>query len=260
MDRPLAIGRRLARFPEILTLGPRPNLSDYTEAELALIQAAAVVFYPTAALAPQLVTAGKRIFPSLECHLYEGDKIKQLALWRLLGIPIPRTKVYWGRQRRAIAAEFGYPFVAKTPRASAGGRGVFLITGPAELEAYLAAHNPAYIQQYLPQAHDVRVVVVGFEPVAAYRRLPAGDDFRANLAAGGRVSLAGVPPEAVDLAVRAARTANLDEVGLDVIVADNKPMVLEFNAWYGRTGPALAGVDVQALVAGRILAGKLPPP
>ena len=66
--------------------------------------------------------------------------------------------MYYGRQREGITGDFEYPFVAKAPRRSAQGRGVFLVKGPDELAAYLADNQPAYIQQYLPITADVRVV------------------------------------------------------------------------------------------------------
>lgn len=52
VTRPLVIGARLRRYPQFTTLGPRPNLEDYSPQELELIRRAPVVFYPTEALAP----------------------------------------------------------------------------------------------------------------------------------------------------------------------------------------------------------------
>ena len=187
MQKPLAIGSRLARFPEILTLGARASLADYPPESLDLIKKAQKIYYPTTAFAAQFVTMGKSIFPSLECHLYAGDKIKQANLFAALGLDHPRTRVYYGRQCRNITTDFSFPFIAKTPRGSAQGRGVFLISSQAELDAYLSLNRPAFIQEYLPISGDIRVVVIGFEPICAYWRLPAQGNFRSNLAQGARV-------------------------------------------------------------------------
>ncbi|MCB2227510.1 MAG: ATP-grasp domain-containing protein [Desulfarculaceae bacterium] len=261
MNRPLvAIGRRLARFPQITTLGPRPNLDDYSPAELELIRAADTIYYPTAALAPQLAALGKRLFPSLACHLLEGDKIKQTTLFKLLGLPHPRTRVFYGKQSRGILDHFSFPFIAKQPRASSQGRGVYLIENQAQLEAYLAENKVAYIQERLPIDRDLRVVVIGYEPVCAYWRLPPEGEWRSNVARGASVSFDDVPPAAVELAVRAARAGGLDEAGFDVAVVSGEPLLLEFNVMYGRRGPALAGIDVVEYVAREILAGRLPCP
>ncbi|MCF8034479.1 MAG: ATP-grasp domain-containing protein [Desulfarculaceae bacterium] len=260
MTQPLvAIGRRLARYPQFLTLGPRPNLDDYPPEHLELIRQADTVFYPTELLAPQLAALGKRLFPSLACHLLEGDKIKQTTLFKLLGLPHPRTRVFYGRQRQTILDHFSFPFVAKKPRASSRGRGVFLIENQDQLSAYLAGNKVAYIQERLPIERDLRVVVIGFEPVCAYWRLPPEGEWRSNLAQGALVSFDNVPPAAVELAVHAARAADLDEVGLDLAVVSGEPLLLEFNVKYGRQGPALAGIDVVDYVARGILAKRLPP-
>jgi len=256
----VSIGRRLARFPQFLTLGPRPNLEDYPPGQLELIRAADTIFYPTELLAPHLAAMGKRLFPSLACHLLEGDKIKQTTLFKLLGLPHPHTRVFYGRQRGQILEHFSFPFVAKKPRASSRGRGVFLIENQAQLDAYLAAHRVAYIQERLPISRDLRVVVIGYQPVCAYWRVPPPGEWRSNVARGAAVDFQDVPNEAVELAVATARAAGLDEVGLDLAMVNGAPLLLEFNVKYGRQGPAQAGVDVQEYVAREILAGRLPPP
>ncbi|MFH1057092.1 MAG: RimK family alpha-L-glutamate ligase [Pseudomonadota bacterium] len=253
----VAIGARLRRYPQVTTLGLKPNWDDYTPAQRDLIRAAPKVYYPTTVYAELLTTLGRPIFPSLECHLYEGDKIRQTAFFKLAGLPHPRTRVFYGRQAAEIPRYFSYPFIAKAPRASALGRGVFLVQNAADLAAYLARHRPAYIQEYLPVDRDLRVVVIDYEPVTAYWRVAAAGEFRSNLAQGGVVDFNGVPAAAVELAVAAARLGRLDEVGLDLAWVDGQPTLLEFNVKYGRRGPALAGIDVVDHVARLIFSGRL---
>lgn len=258
MAQPLvAIGARLARFSEFTTLGLRPNLEDYPPEHLELIQNARRIFYPTDAFAQQFSAMGKDIYPSLECHLLEGDKIKQTTLFKLLSLDHPRTRIFYGKQKSAITDYFSFPFVAKKARGSALGQGVYLIRNQAELDAYLAMHNPAYIQDYLPIKRDIRVVVLGFEPLLAYWRWSQPEDFRTNVARGGQVDFEGVPDSAVELAVEAARSANLNEVGVDVAFWQGKPYLLEFNVKFGHHGPGLAGIDIPGVIAQRILAGEL---
>ena len=69
-----------------------------------------------------------------------------------------------------------------------------------------------------------------------------------------------VPAQAVELAVQAAKAADLDEVGIDLAMVDHRPLLLEFNVKYGRQGPSQMGLDVVDYVAQGILAGRLPPP
>ena len=254
---PIAIGSRLARFPGIVTLGLRPNLGDYPDEQMALIRRAQTIYFPTNAFAAQFAAMGKRIFPSLESHLYESDKIKQTTLLNLLGIAHPRTRVFYGRQSKDILKYFSFPFVAKTPRGSSQGLGVYLIKDQDDLSRYLAANHPAYIQEYLPLKRDIRVVVIGREPVITYWRVPAPGQWLTNVARGGRVDFQDVPREAVNLAVEAARLANFDDVGVDVAMGEDGPVILEFNFKYGRKGARLIGMDLSKEIADRILSGRL---
>ena len=57
---------------------------------------------------------------ALNCIISDVDKIKQSALFDLLEVPHPRTRVFYGnRQKKTIRDYFAYPFIAKIPRGSA---------------------------------------------------------------------------------------------------------------------------------------------
>ncbi len=253
----MAIGRRLVGRPGLVCLGVKPSFSDYTPDEQKLIAAAPVIYYPTRWFASALKALGRTIYPSWESHYFGQDKIRQLTLFNLLDLPMPRTKIYFGRQKERILNDFALPFVAKTPRASALGRGVFLIRGPKDLKAYLKTHNPAYIQEYLPRAIDVRVVVVNDVLLTAYRRLRARREFRANLAQGGRPSFEDVPIEAKDLGLKAAKRCGFDEMGLDVLVYEGRAYVIEANLLFGRQALAEVGIDLKDHLHRLIVAGEV---
>lgn len=253
----VAIGRRLEGRDGIITLGPRPSPADYTAREWALIRAAPVIYYPTRSLAAALRAIGQPIYPSWESIYFGQDKIRQLALFQAAGLPQPRTGIYFGRQRQGILDDFSPPFIAKTPRASALGRGVFLIESPTQLDDYLTGHNPAYIQDYLAGAIDVRVVVLGGRMLLAYIRQPAEGEFKANLAQGGRIRFDGVPDPAVELALETARKCNLDESGIDVLVKDGQPYLIEINYLFGRRALKQAGIDFKATLREMIVNGEI---
>lgn len=241
--RYIAIGSRLKGVEGVSTIGLKPNFQDYSIEERRLIREASIILYPTQNYAEFFTTMGKRIFPSLETHLYADEKIKQSTLFTLLDLPHPRTRFYYHRHHGAITKDFEYPFIAKIPRRSARGRGVFLITDPAALEAYLARTSVAYIQEYLPHARDLRVVLINYEPLLAYWRVKGSENFRANLAQGGRIVFGGVSEEAVQIARDAALKCRFDDVGLDLIHAGGKWHLIEANMKYGRKALELKGID-----------------
>ena len=164
----IAFSHRFKACPGLTVLPPRPNFSDFSPEERSLIRSAEKVYYPTALFVDLFLTLGKKIFPSRETYVYSGDKVKQTALFQLLNIPHPRTKFYYGRQRENILREFLFPLVAKIPRGSSLGEGVYLIQDEKDLHYYLRRNRLAYIQEYLPLDKDLRVILVNHRVILAY--------------------------------------------------------------------------------------------
>ena len=248
-NKAIALEGRLRECGNVITLGVRPNFSDYNSEEVALIRSAAKIYYPSPFYAELFDTIGKPTFPSHHCYKFVQDKIKQTALFELLDIPHPRTRVFYGkRQKKTITDHFAFPFIGKVARGSAMGRGVFLIQNPDDLEAYLQSVDIAYIQEYLPVDRDIRVVIIGKRIVHSYWRLAPANEFRTNVAVGGQISLGPVPDEALDLALHIGHTFCWDDVGIDICQHDGKYYVLEANMKYGKEGFRKAGIDYTRLM------------
>jgi len=253
----VSLGSRLKGVPEVETLGVRPNFLDYTPRERDLILNADLVLFPTLNYAQFLTTSGRRIFPSLETYLYADEKIKQTTLFYMLGITHPRTRVYYRLHHQDILKDFALPFVAKIPRCSARGRGVFLIDTKEALEAYLKVHKIAYIQEYLPHERDLRVVLINYHPVLAYWRIPCAGDFRSNLAQGGTINFDNIPWEGVETAQNIARKCKLNDVGIDLIHSRGLWHVMEANMKYGRKGLKMKQLDLKEIIREKLLSGEL---
>jgi ribosomal protein S6--L-glutamate ligase len=255
----VALGSRLKGVPEVLTLGVKPNFTDYSEKERELIAGAAMILYPTASYAEFFTTMGKPFFPSLETCLYADEKIKQTTLFTMLGIPHPRTRVYYHLHHREILKDFSFPFVAKLPRASSRGRGVYKIENSEQLGAYLRLTSIAYIQEYLPHERDLRVILVNYEPILSYWRQRDPSNFRANLHQGATPQFLEIPDEALHLAQDTALQCRFNDVGLDLIPCDGKWYVIEANMAYGRKGLRMKGMDLKQILRDKLLCGELTP-
>jgi ribosomal protein S6--L-glutamate ligase len=255
----VALGSRLKGVPEVLTLGVKPNFMDYSEEERDLIAGAAMILYPTANYAQFFTTLGKPFFPSLETCLYADEKIKQSTLFSMLGIPHPRTRFYYHLHHRDILGDFSFPFVAKLPRASSRGRGVYKIENPEQLNAYLRLTPIAYIQEYLPHDRDLRVILVNYEPILSYWRQRDPSNFRANLHQGATLQFHGIPEEALRLARETALRCRFNDVGLDLIECRGKWYVIEANMEYGRKGLAVKGMNLKQILRDKLLCGELTP-
>jgi ribosomal protein S6--L-glutamate ligase len=199
----------------------------------------------------------KKIFPSLETYLYADEKIKQTNLFHMLGIPHPRTRVYYHLHHKDIIEEFSFPFVAKLARRSARGRGVFKIHHAVELKNYLDLTRVAYIQEFLPHDRDLRVVLIKYRPVLAYWRIRRPDNFRTNLSQGGKISFDDIPREGIRLAQDCARKCKFDDVGLDLINCRGKWYVIEANMKYGRKGLLMKGLELKKIIRQKLVSGEI---
>lgn len=254
----VALEGRLRQCRGVISLGVRPNFQDYSPEEQRLIRQAAKIYYPSAFYALLLNAMGKNTFPAYHTYAFAQDKIKQTALFNLAGIPHPHTRVFYGRRQKAtILHRFELPLIAKVPRGSALGRGVFLVRTPAELEHYCQADAPAYIQEYLPIEKDIRVVVIGGKTVHAYWRVAPPGDYRTNVSLGGRIELAAVPEAVIALAEKTARLCAWDDVGLDICSHRGEYLVLEANMKYGREGFRRAGMDYAKMMEQLIADGTI---
>jgi ribosomal protein S6--L-glutamate ligase len=240
-----------------MTLGVKPNFHDYPPHERALIAEAPLILYPSLNYAQFFTTMGKKIFPSLDTYLYADEKIKQTTLFNMLNIPHPRTKIYYHLHHGDILKEFRFPFIAKLPRASAQGRGVFKINNKEALEKYLQLTPVAYIQEYLPHDRDLRVILIEYESILAYWRSPPPDSFKTNVFQGGSLSFENIPSEAVKMAQSFSKKCKFNDVGLDLIQHNNKWYLIEANMKYGRKGLRMKGIDLKEIMRQKLLSGDL---
>ncbi|HKI73744.1 MAG TPA: hypothetical protein VJ998_03840, partial [Pseudomonadales bacterium] len=255
---------RTQGFPDTTLLKP-----DQLFANLDLLRAAECVLFAEYWQIGAVVFALKRrVFPSLPSYLLGHDKIEMTRAFQAL-VPghIPETRIAANTPTHAEALwqAMNLPFVAKLRR-SAEGRGVWLIEDSRDWQRYLALTDVLYVQEQLPIDRDIRVVIVGTEPIASYWRLQSADGFHNNIARGGVLDYSPVPHEAIDLAVTVARELGVDHAGFDVAMVGSTPYLLEFNRLFGNQG--IPGRD--AFVRARILdhmmrdkpenSDKTPPP
>jgi ribosomal protein S6--L-glutamate ligase len=248
-SKAIALEARLKGCKNVITLGVKTNFSDYNVEEANLIRKAGKIYYPTTFYADLFDAMGKKTFPSYHTYKCVQDKIKQTALFNLLKIPHPRTRVFYGkRQKKIITDYFQFPLIGKIPRGSAMGRGVYLVKNENELEEYLQVTGPAYIQEYLPTDRDIRVVVIGNKIIHSYWRISSEGEFRSNVALGGNISFDNISTQALDLALYTAKKCKWDDVGIDICMYKNNFFILEANMKYGKEGFRKAGIDYKELM------------
>uniref|UniRef100_A0A831ZZE1 ATP-grasp domain-containing protein n=1 Tax=Desulfacinum infernum TaxID=35837 RepID=A0A831ZZE1_9BACT len=240
----LSLGKRLRRCASFRCVGVEPNWADYPEEIRNALVQSPVVYYPSRLYEDLFRSVGKIVFPR-NYYRFMGHKIRQTALFQLLEVPHPRTRLYYGtRKLSRIMDDFSFPMIAKNPVGSSQGEGVWLVRSEEELRRYLAHHHPAYIQEYLPIDRDLRVVLIAGHVVHAYWRIARPGEFRNNVSKGGTISFDAIPDEALDFARWTATVCRFDEVGLDLCHARGRWWVLEANMVYGLEGFRRRGLDI----------------
>ena len=254
----IAIGARLTKCSRIHTLGFRPNFSDYNPQEQKLLLEAPKIYYPTTFYADLFNAMGKATFPSYHTYKFAQDKIKQSAMFQMLGTPHPRTRVFYGKkQKKKILSRCQLPFIVKIPRGSAMGRGGYMINTFDDLTKYLNLGGPAYIQEYLPHDRDMRIIVIGRQVILAYWRIAGTNTFKTNLAQGGKINFDPIPKEALDLALRTATQCGWDDVGIDITLSNDRLYVLEGNMKYGTKGFQKSGLNYKKILCNLIMEGTI---
>jgi ribosomal protein S6--L-glutamate ligase len=249
-SKKISLGKRLRSSHLFRCVGTLPNWQDYPDSVREEIRCADKIYYPSAVYEDLFRSLGKNVFPS-NFHQLMGNKIAQTALFQLLGISHPRTRVYYGKNRlERILRDFAFPFVLKTPVGSSKGSGVWLAKSESDLHDYLESHQPAYVQQYLSIDRDLRVVLIAGHIVHAYWRIQKPGDFRNNVAQGARICYQNIPPHVLEFAADVAQLCHFGEVGLDVCICDGTCYVIEANMVYGLEGFRRSGRDIYSILAG----------
>jgi ribosomal protein S6--L-glutamate ligase len=189
------------------------------------------------------------------------DKYLATAKLAAVGLPVPPTVACQTADAAIEAfATLGGDVVVK-PLFGSEGRGMVRVSDPElawrtfrTLERMQAV---LYIQQFL--AHpgwDLRVLVLGVRVLAAMRR-HANNDWRTNVAQGGRAEAITATVEQERLALQAAATVGADFAGVDLLPTTEGHVVLEVNAVPGWRALAPAcGVDVAAAVVRHLENGR----
>jgi ribosomal protein S6--L-glutamate ligase len=187
-----------------------------------------------------LAGTGARVVNDVRALERAIDKFRSSWLFARAGLPVPRVVV---TQRLAEAeralAEMGRAVVK--PLYGSLGVGVELLDadGAPRLGELLERHRALYLQAFVARpTHDVRAFVVGDRVEAAIARRARPGEFRANLHQGAVGHEIDLDAEACELAVRATCVLGLDYSGVDLLLTDGGPVLLEANGT-----PSFRGVN-----------------
>jgi len=180
-----------------------------------------------------------------------GDKWATSAALARAGVPQPRTALALDPDTALkIAEEWGYPLVVK-PVVGSWGRMVARVNDRDALEALLEhkqfmgyQHHLYYLQEFVEKpGRDIRVFVVGSEPVAAiYRSSP---HWITNTARGAVAENCPVTDELAGISLAAADAVGGGVLAVDVFESERGLLVNEINhTMEFKNSVRVTGVDI----------------
>jgi hypothetical protein len=167
-DLKVALGPFLRMSPEVITLGVRPCLEDYSKEEKELIRRAQRIFFPTPRYVDLFKAMGKPTFPSYFTYRYQSSRILQQFLFHYLNYPSPRTRIYTGdRQKGRILEEFSLPVVVMG--SSPLPYTTYQVCHRESLNEHLSRHRRIIVQEAIDWDERIRLVYTHYVCIGAWR-------------------------------------------------------------------------------------------
>jgi len=238
-----AVLDRLGRSHNVVTCDPRmgalpvfrgPREEDQ-DADVYLLKSRS----PEArALAHSAQLAGAIVVNTPEATSAALDRWTMATRLDQAGVPSPRTWSFATLQALAddeISQSLPWPLVVKS-RTSARGDLVQLVRSRDDLRALLPQWGdvPVIAQEFTPNdGFDIKVWVIGGELSAARRRSALdSSDKSSDLP----IEPGDLPDEWADAALRSGEALGLDLFGVDLLICDGRPVVIDVNAFPGFQG------------------------
>ena len=164
-----------------------------------------------------------------------GNKLLTSLVLSRSDIPTPKTQFAFSAESAMdTIKKTGFPIVLK-PIVGSWGRGVFPLRDEevANMVVEMREEDDSpfariyYVQEMIDRPpRDIRCIVVGDQVVTAIYRYSAENEWRTNVARGGKAELAKITGELDDLAIRAARAVGGGIVGVDMMEDKNKGLLV----------------------------------
>ena len=202
---------------------------------------------------------GAKIINSLHTATSCGNKLFAHMELQKAGIKTPRAISAFSEES-AIAGlgDLGYPAVIK-PTIGSWGRLVALVRDKDAAKAVVEDRMhmfPLYQIYYLEEfvnrpPRDIRAIVIGDKVVAAIYRYSMNDEWKTNMALGGRAEICPITNEMEDICIKATNAVAGNIVGVDLMESKEHGLVVheinnttEFRNTVSTTGVDIAGLMV----------------
>jgi len=180
-----------------------------------------------------------------------ANKYNTTVKLRTGGVPVPRTCLINNiRELDEVLEKIGgqFPVILKTLRGSAG-IGVSKIDSKESLTGVLQSlwkhRAQLLLQEFIESDYDVRTIILDGKIVSVMKRNKIKGDFRSNFSLGGTVETYKLSPKEEKVVLDSAKLSGAFFCGVDHMVSNGQPYVIEVNASPGSKGMQKAtGINV----------------
>jgi ribosomal protein S6--L-glutamate ligase len=174
------------------------------------------------------------------------NKLLTLQILGANDIPTVRTAVIHRSDNLDTALKHigRMPMIMKTAFGSFGHGVVLIESERSARSAYdllnRAPSNIILLQKYVRESKgkDIRIIVVGGRVIAAMERKAKRGEFRSNIKVGGEGKAIKPTREMKNLAIRATKALGLQISGVDIILTQDGPAIMEVNS-----NPGMEGIE-----------------
>src|SRR5919106_6177410 len=164
-----------------------------------------------------------------------GNKLRTSLILAKSKIPSPKTYFTFSAESfKELTNKLGFPLVLK-PLVGSWGRGVFPIRNEETVNIIMemreendsAFSRIYYVQEMINRPpRDIRCIVAGDKVVASIYRYSAENEWRTNVARGGKAEVAPITKELEDIALKAASVVGGGILGVDLMEDEKRGLLV----------------------------------
>lgn len=179
------------------------------------------IFFPTPRFVKIFEAAGKSTFPNGFTYSIQRSRIVEEVLFQFLGCPHPRTRIYFGRQKRSIPEHFSFPFLAMGADKNST---ALPVKNLRELEESALRSNPLLVQEEMECEDRFRIIFVNFEFVGMGSAAP----WMVRPKSGADMFSSRSAAELIRDVARIVRSVGLNDIAVEVGVGKNGWFIIGF--------------------------------
>jgi len=155
-----------------------------------------------------------------------GNKLITSLILKKNNVPTPKTTFAFSTESaRECMKNLGYPLVVK-PIIGSWGRGVYQIKDQSMAEMMLDSRQDNdnsfsriyYFQELIDRpSRDIRCIVIGDQVIASVFRYSSENEWRTNVAVGGRTEIAPLTSELQEIVLKASNAVGGGILGVDLM-------------------------------------------